>query len=121
MEKNAVGYVRVSREGKDIGIETQKWAIKQYADTEGYNILNWKIDAASESEDCPALKELMQITNPPFDAVIIYRNDRISRDVTLYFKYLDALEMKNIKLLRVKPELADESEIESFYRALLRI
>ena len=126
--KNAIGYIRVSTEqqaGDDkFGIDAQKQEILLYANTNGYNIVDWKIDEISGAkDDRPALNEILygdDITNPPFEAVIIFKNDRLARDTKLYFYYLYTLEKRNIKLLSTKEEFAEGSEFANIYRALLQ-
>ncbi len=126
--KNAIGYIRVSTEqqAKDdkFGIDVQKQAILLYANTNGYNIVDWKIDEISGAkDDRPALNEILygdNVTNPPFEAVIVFKNDRLARDTKLYFYYLYTLEKKNIRLLSTKEEFVEGSEFANIYRALLQ-
>lgn len=126
--KNAVGYIRVSTEGQasddKYGIETQRKEILSYADLNGYSIVDWKIDEMSGAkDDRPALNEILygdNVTNPPYEAVIIFKNDRLARDTKLYFYYLYTLEKKNIKLLSANEEFAEGSEFANIYRALLQ-
>jgi len=126
--KNAIGYVRVSTEqqAKDdkYGIDVQKQAILLYANENGYNIVDWKIDEISGTkDDRPALNEILygdNVSNPPFEAVIIFKNDRLARDTKLYFYYLYTLEKKNIALLSTKEEFTEGSEFANIYRALLQ-
>lgn len=124
--KNAVGYIRVSTEqqAKDekFGIDVQKREILLFANTNGYNIVDWKIDTMSGAkDDRPALNEILYggVTNPPIEAVIIFKNDRLARDTKLYFYYYYSLEKKNIKLLSTREEFAEGSEFANIYRALL--
>lgn len=126
--KNAIGYIRVSTEqqaGYDkYGIEAQKQAILLYANDNGYNIVDWKIDEASGATDeRPAFNDILfgeNITNPPYEAVIIFKNDRLARETKLYFYYLYMLEKKNIKLLSTKEEFQEGSDFANIYRALLQ-
>lgn len=126
--KNAVGYIRVSTEqqAKDdkFGVDVQKQAILLYANTNGYNIVDWKVDEISGvKDDRPALNEILygdNVTNPPFEAVIIFKNDRLARETKLYFYYLYTLEKKNIKLLSTKEEFSEGSDMANIYRALLQ-
>ena len=125
--KNAVGYIRVSTEeqGADdkFGIDVQKQAILLYANNNGYNIVDWKIDTISGvKDDRPALNEILygdNITNPPFEAVIVFKNDRLARDTKLYFFYFYTLEKKNIKLLSTKEDFPEGNDMTNIYRALL--
>ena len=90
--KNAIGYIRVSTEQQasddKYGIDVQKQAILLYANENGYSIVDWKVDEVSGAkDDRTALNEILygDITNPPFEAVIIFKNDRLARDTKLYF------------------------------------
>lgn len=125
--KNAIGYIRVSTEEQSgidkYGIDAQKQSILLYANNNGYNIVDWKIDKISGiKDDRPALNEILygEITNPPFEAVIIFKNDRLARDTKLYFYYLYTLEKKNIKLLSTEEEFAEGNDMANIYRALLQ-
>lgn len=126
--KNAIGYVRVSTEqqaqdGK-FGITAQQQAILLYANQHGYNIVDWKIDEISGAkDDRPALNEILygdNISNPPYEAVIVFKNDRLARETKLYFYYLYVLEKKNIKLLSTKEEFVEGDDFANIYRALLQ-
>jgi DNA invertase Pin-like site-specific DNA recombinase len=126
--KNAIGYIRVSTEQQanddKYGIDVQKQAILLYANSNGYNIVEWKIDEISGAkDDRPALNEILygdNVSNPPFEAVIVFKNDRLARDTKLYFYYLYSLEKRNIKLLSTKEEFAEGSDFANIYRALLQ-
>jgi DNA invertase Pin-like site-specific DNA recombinase len=126
--KNAIGYIRVSTEQQahddKFGIDVQKQAILLYANNNGYNIVDWKIDEMSGAkDDRPALNEILygdSVNNPPIEAVIVFKNDRLARDTKLYFYYLYTLEKKNITLLSTKEEFSEGSEFANIYRALLQ-
>lgn len=126
--KNAIGYVRVSTEqqsGADrYGVDAQKQSILLYANDNGYNIVEWVIDEASgASDDRPGLNKILSdeyVTNPPYEAVIVFKNDRLARDTKLYFYYLYVLEKKNIKLLSTREEFAEGNDFANIYRALLQ-
>lgn len=126
--KNAIGYIRTSTElqanNDENGIKVQKQAILLYANDHGYNIVDWKVDKMSEvKDDWLALNEILygdNVTNPPFEAVIIFKNDRLARDTKLYFYYFYMLEKKNIKLLSTKEEFEEGGEIANTYRVLLQ-
>ncbi len=126
--KNAVGYIRVStgQQATDekYGIDVQKREILLYANNNGYNIVDWKVDEISGAkDDRPALNDILygdDVTNPPFEAVIVFKNDRLARDTKLYFYYLYTLEKKNIKLLSTREEFTEGSDFANIYRALLQ-
>lgn len=126
--KNAIGYVRVSTEDQatdeKYGIEVQKQAILLYANDNGYNIVDWEIDTISGAKDNrPAFDKILNgdnITNPPYEAVIVFKNDRVARDTKLYFYYLYSLEKKNIKLLSTREQFNEGDDMANIYRALLQ-
>ena len=127
-KKHAVGYIRVSTtaQGNDdkYGPEVQRDAIIKYADQNGYTIDRWFYDTISgTSENRPALNQILydnEVCNPPVEAVIAYKSDRIARDIKLYFYFLFVLEKRGIKLLSVKEQFDDDPYgLSSVYRALM--
>ena len=124
---NAVGYIRVSTKaqaGEDrCGKEAQKQAIEQYAAENGYTIVKWYEDEISGVKDNrPAFDQILygdNVTNPPYEAVIAYKSDRIARDTKLYFYFLYVLEKKNIKLISTKEDFGDDNGLSYVYRSLM--
>ena len=123
----AIGYVRVSTlqqaEEERYGVEAQKQAIIAYAQTHGYEITDWKEDRVSgAADDRPALAEILygDVENPPVEAVIVYKNDRLARDTKLYFYYLYTLDKKGIKLISTQEDFPEGSDFVNIYRALLQ-
>ena len=94
--KNAVGYLRCSTQGQvdddKYGMEAQKEAILSYAHLNGYQIVEWCKDVISGvKEDRPAFNTLLyaeEIKNPPYEAIICFKSDRVARDIKLYFYFL---------------------------------
>lgn len=124
--KKAIGYICVSTiqqaSNNAYEIEIQRKEILAYADQYDYSIVEWKIDEISDtSNKHSALDEILygDISNPPFEAVIIFRNDNVTCDTKLYFYYLYILERKNIKLLSTKEEFAEGIEVANHCRTLL--
>ena len=85
--KNAIGYVRVSTEqqAKDdkFGIDVQKQAILLYANTNGYNIVDWKIDEISGAKGAASCLSKQRLMGPrdslsrgcPPETPLIWRDD----------------------------------------------
>lgn len=124
-KKYAVGYIRVSTEeqaGDDrFGIEAQKQAILAWTEANGYEIVKWYIDRISgTAENRPELNNLLsgdEVVNPPFEAVIAFKSDRVARDIKLYFYYLFVLEKRNIKLISTQEDF--DGTFGDVYRALI--
>ena len=125
--KNAIGYIRVSTSGQmseeKYGLEAQKEAILSYAHLHGYQIVEWCKDVISGvKEDRPAFNTLLyasEISNPPYEAVICFKSDRVARDIKLYFYFLFLLERKGVKLISVNEDFDDSDPLVNVQRALM--
>lgn len=122
----AIGYIRVSTEAQaeddKFGIDVQRSAIIEWAKENGYEIVRWEIDEMSGAKDNrPALDRILygDVYNPPIEAVISFKSDRIARDTKLYFYYLYILEKKGVKLISTQEQFDEESEFANIYRSLL--
>jgi DNA invertase Pin-like site-specific DNA recombinase len=121
--KKAIGYIRVStvEQGDKFGVEAQREAIKKFADENNYEISEWLVDKISGvKEERPAWNVILannEVKNPPYEAVIVYKSDRVARDIKLYFYYLFLLEKKGVKLVSVNEDF--QGELANVYRALI--
>lgn len=118
----AIGYVRVSTEGQAgddrFGITAQKEAIQKYAEERGLEITEFIIDTISGVKDeRPGFDRLMETET---DAVIVYKSDRVARDMKLYFYYLYLFEKRGVKLLSVNEEFDEDNGLANIYRAILQ-
>ncbi len=110
--KQAIGYCRVSTDGQvgedKFGLEAQKEQIRLFALGNKYEIVEWAIDDgySGATLDRPALNELLygDVGNPPIEAVIVAKNDRMSRDMEQYFYVSFSLKKKNIELKSVSED-----------------
>lgn len=126
--RNAVGYIRVSTDGQfgddKYGSENQMKEILAYANLNGYNIVEWFTDIESGAkDDRPEMDKILygeNITNPPIEAVIAYKNDRVARSTKLYFYYLYTLEKRNIQLLCTDEKFNEGDDFANIYRSLLQ-
>lgn len=125
--KNAVGYIRVSTEaqgGEDrYGIAAQRKAIEAYAAEHEYDIVKWYCDEVSGCcENPPELNKVLfgdDVENPPYEAVIAFKSDRIARDTKLYFYRLYLLEKKGVALISTLEEFDDRDGFANVYRAMM--
>lgn len=125
---NVVAYCRVSTDaqaGEDrFGIEAQKGQIINYCEQNGLNIIGWYIDEGESGvkESRPKLDELLfgNATNPPIEAVVVYKSDRIARSIKLYYYYMMLLEKKGMQLISAtEPIVNDESGLGEVYKTLM--
>ena len=106
--KNVVAYIRVSTDnqcGDDkFGLDVQRETIQEYCDKNGYNIVTWFTDEGeSGAKERPGFDEIVygDVTNPPYEAVIVAKSDRVARDINIYYYYKMLLTKKDIKLISI--------------------
>lgn len=125
---NVVGYCRVSTDGQvgedRFGIDSQKQTIMEYCERHGMQISDWYVDegVSGVSESRPALDGLLfgEIKNPPVEAVIVAKSDRIARDIKLYFYYMMVLKKKNMDLISATEEVVnDDTGLGNVYKSLM--
>lgn len=105
--KKVVAYCRVSTEnqaGEDrFGLDAQKDMIIDYCKKNNMEVIDWFVDEISGvKEDRPAFDKILYddgIKNPPYDAVVVAKSDRVARDIKLYFYYEMLLSKKNVELI----------------------
>lgn len=126
--KNVVGYCRVSTDaqcGEDrYGLDEQKRLVMEYCSTHDMQISDWYIDegVSGAKESRPALDELLygEVKNPPVEAVIVPKSDRMARDIKLYFYYMMVLERKNMQLISATESVVnDDTGLGNVYKALI--
>lgn len=123
--KNAVGYLRLSTQEQDekFGLEAQKSAIENYAKENGYVIVEWVKDVISGvKENRSGLDRILfdpKLANPPYEAVIVFKSDRVARDIKLYFYFLFLLEKKGVKLISVNEDFDSDDPLVNVQRALM--
>ena len=119
----AIGYIRLSTSGQDdkFGEDAQKKAISEYAQEHGYEIVEWVKDVVSGvKEDRLGLGRILydqEIKKPPYEAIIVYKSDRIARDIKLYFYYEWLLLNKGVELISVNDGFP---EVPEDYRGIIK-
>lgn len=128
-KKTAIGYVRVStaEQGNDgkFGVEVQKSKIKDYCSTHGIVLQNVVIEKESGAKERELLNEIAfgeAVSNPSIDYIVVYKNDRVARDMKLYFYYEYVLNKKGIQLLCVEDEFLNgvDSSVATLYKAMMQ-
>lgn len=106
--KNVVAYIRVSTDGQlgedKFGLEAQRTQIIDYCAKNDMNILKWYSDEGeSGAKYRPGFDEIVygEVSNPPYEAVVVAKSDRVARDINIYFYYQGALLRKNIELISI--------------------
>ena len=106
--KSVVGYIRVSTDGqcKDdkFGLEVQKEQIIEYCNNNDMNIVKWYSDEGeSGAKERPGFDEIVygEVSNPPYESVVVAKSDRVARDIEIYYYYKMLLRKKNITLISI--------------------
>ena len=105
---DVIAYRRVSTDGQcaddKFGLEVQREQIMEYAAKHGMNIVKWITDEGeSGAKERPGFDEIVygDVTNPPYEAVIVAKSDRVARDINVYYYYKMLLIKKNVKLISI--------------------
>ncbi len=123
-----IGYARVSTANqKEEGtIQIQQNALREYATSKGY-VLNqiFSDDGISGGlENRPGLVELFDYLecNKNVDAVLIFKLDRLARDLYIQEHLIRKLEDHNVKLISLKePELDSSDPMRKAFRQFMGI
>ena len=119
--KKAIIYYRVSTEDQaqfGISLEQQKNNCLSYAERQGWEVVKIFHDdgVSAKTVERPSLQAMLQYCNKHYkeiDYVIIYKVDRLSRNVNDYTNILFLLTKLNIKLISTT-EAIDNSPIGKF-------
>lgn len=105
---NVIAYIRVSTDGQvgedKFGLDVQKQTIQDYCDKNGHIILKWFTDEGeSGAKERPGFDEIVygEVSNPPYEAVIVAKSDRVARDINVYYYYKMLLTKKNVSLISI--------------------
>lgn len=122
----AVAYIRVStnEQAEKYGEEAQRAAILDYADREGYIIDRWYKEVGCGAEERPILESILyseDVENPPVEALIVYKQDRVARDMTLFFTYMYFLKKKGMELKSVNDDVDMNDPMWGIRMALIQM
>lgn len=105
---NVIGYIRVSTQGQigedRYGMAAQEEDIRAYCARNGMEIVRWVRDEGeSGAKERPGFDEIVygEVTNPPIEAVVAGKTDRVARDINVYYYYKMMLKKKDIQLYSV--------------------
>lgn len=105
---NVIAYIRVSTDGQcgddKFGLERQEEIIKDYCTRNDMTIVKWfRDEGESGAKERPGFDEIVygEVTNPPYEAVVVAKTDRVARDINVYYYYKMMLMKKDIKLISI--------------------
>lgn len=125
--KNVIAYVRVSTDqqcGDDrFGLDAQREMISVYCRKNSMNVVQWVTDEGESGakDNRPGFDRILygDITNPPYEAVVVAKTDRVSRDIEMYFHYSYVLRLKNIELISVQEDFGENKIFASILRSFI--
>lgn len=109
---NVVAYTRVSTDGQvgedKFGLESQRKMILDYCADHDMNVVRWFTDEGESGAKLrPGFDEIVygdSVSNPPYEAVIVAKTDRVARDINIYYYYKMMLLKKDLKLISVSED-----------------
>jgi site-specific DNA recombinase len=122
--KNVVAYIRVSTDGQcgddKFGLEVQREQIIEYCSKNDMNILKWYTDEGeSGAKEREGFDEIVygDVNNPPYEAVVVAKSDRVARDINIYYYYKMLLIKKDIKLISIAEDFGQFGVFASMLEA----
>lgn len=122
--KNVVAYIRVSTDGQcgddKFGLEVQREQIIEYCSKNDMNILKWYTDEGeSGAKERPGFDEIVygEVSNPPYEAVVVAKSDRVARDINIYYYYKMLLIKKDVKLISIAEDFGQFGVFASMLEA----
>lgn len=121
--KNVVAYIRVSTEGQvdKYGLDAQRKDIMEYCRDHDMYISKWYEEkGVSGVKDArPEFDKILygEITNPPYEAVVVAKNDRVARDINVYYYFKMLLKKKEIELISVAEDFGEFGIMAHFLEA----
>jgi len=128
--KKIIGYCRVSTDNqKDEGtIDLQRQALRAYAEQKGFELVNIFEDEGVSGglENRPALADMFSFLedkkNKDIDAILIYKLDRLARDLYIQEHLIKKLESLSKGIISTKePDLASDDPMRKAFRQFMGI
>ena len=116
-QSKVVGYIRcASKDNAENGISIQKEAIKDFCKDKGYTLLRFYEDIGQsglKADGQAFQKMLADSTAGEFDAVIVHKIDRFSRNIVELNYNRNILKANNVDLYSAYEINADLTEINN--------
>lgn len=124
---NVIAYLRVSTDGQvgedKFGLDAQRVAIEDYCRRNEHTIVEWVTDAGeSGAKFRPGFDRIVNsadVSNPPYQGVVVAKSDRVARDINIYFYYKARLLMKDIKLISVAEDFGQFGAFSGILEAFI--
>lgn len=121
---NVIGYIRVSTDGQcgddKFGLDAQRHQIVEYCARNGMEITRWVMDEGeSGAKERPGFDEIIygDVSNPPHEAVVVAKSDRVARDINVYYYYKMMLKKKDMNLISISEDFGQFGAFSSILEA----
>lgn len=121
---NVIGYIRVSTDAQakedKFGLKVQKKQIEDYCKSRNMEVIKWYADEGeSGAKERPGFDEIIygEVENPPYEAVVVAKSDRVARDINIYYYYKMMLRKKNINLISIAEDFGQFGVFSSMLEA----
>ncbi|MGG2197856.1 recombinase family protein [Paenibacillus validus] len=122
-------YARVSSEKqaeKELSIPAQLKAIQQYCQNKGWIITNEYLEKgkSAKTDDRPEFQKMIAIakrTNRPFDAILVHKFDRFSRNREDHIIYKALLKKCGVQVISVTEQTEGESPQDKLLEGMLEV
>ncbi|MGI6157670.1 MAG: recombinase family protein [Saccharofermentanales bacterium] len=118
----AVGYIRVGTNGQaehSDGVVMQREDILDHARRNNYEVVDWFVDEGHSGADDrrPAFDEIIygEVTNPPYEVVLVASSDRVSSNINVYYYFKYLLDKKDIKLVAVREDFGPNGALRAYW------
>ena len=108
---NVIGYIRVSTDGQcgedKFGLDAQREQIVEYCARNDMEISRWVMDEGeSGAKERPGFDQITygDVSNPPHEAVVVAKSDRVARDINIYYYYKMMLKKKDMNLISISED-----------------
>lgn len=122
--KKVIGYTRVSADGQvgedKFGLEEQRNQILEYCARNDMEVIRWFTDEGeSGAKERPGFDEIIygEVSNPPYEAVVVAKSDRVARDINVYYYYKMMLKKKEVQLISVAEDFGQFGVFASMLEA----
>lgn len=123
MTKRVIAYLRVSTEGQvdKYGLDAQEMDIRVYCSKNDMEIVKVLREegVSGAKEDRPMFNEIMygDVCEDGIDAIVVAKNDRVARDINIYYYFKMQLKRKGIELISVAEDFGEMGIMASFLEA----
>ncbi len=122
--KIAIGYLRVSTEGQDLGPEAQRAAIESWAARQGVQVTAWHTDrgvsGGADLADRPALvAALGELRACGAGVLVVAKRDRLARDVYIAGAIERAVGQSGARVVCADGTANGDTPADAFMRTIL--